>query len=238
MNGYIDLKQAQLFIQDGYSASAAVNNASGYTTGATTMVIDGIAAIVATGTEFTLAGDDTVYVVTAHVETSSHTTSLTFAPGLVVAATDNEVITFLAHKVEVRIGEGNLTYTQKKTREYKKNRGKLDVVRNADEDQLDVSFDFVWDHLVSTTGEEITIEEALDGKGAAASWVSSSTETCEPYAVDLIILYTPICSTVEPEKIIFPDFRYDTLEHNLKDGTVNCKGSCNATTPVITRIAG
>lgn len=237
MNGFIDLKQAQIFIQDGYTNAGAVNLVAGYNIGDTTMVVDTIDGIIPTGTMFTVTGDNTEYEVLSHTETSGDTTSITFTPGLVAAATDNAVITFHPHKIEIRIGEGNLTYSEKVDRQYKKNRGRLDVVRNGDEQQLEISFDFVWDHIIGSTGDTVNVEEALKQIGNAADWVSSATETCEPYAVDLIILYTPICSDVEKEQIIFEDFRYESLDHNLKDGTVACKGSSNRTLPTITRIA-
>jgi len=237
MHGFIDLKQAQLFIRDGYTNAGAVNNALGYTTTSTTMAVDGITGIIPTGTVFTLAGDDTEYEILSHTETTGNTTSVTFTPGLVIAATDNEVITFHPHQIEVRIGEGNFTYDKKRSRQYKKNRGRLDVVRDGDEEQLDITFDFVWDHIIGTSGDPVNVEEALDGIGNASSWVSSATESCEPYAVDLIILYKPICTSEDWEQIVFEDFRYESLNHNLKEGTVACKGSCNRTTPTITRIA-
>ena len=236
-SGQIDLKQAQLFIRDGYANVGAVNLIAGYAAGLATMVVDEIVGVIPTGATFTLVGDDTIYEVVSHIETSGHTTSLTFVPALVEPAVDGQVITFLANSIEVRIGEGNLTYDQKKPREYKKDRGRLYLVRNADEVELEVAFDFVWDHIVGSTGDPITIEEALTGEGRASYWVSSSTEACEPYAVDLVVLYTPECEDIEPEQIIFRDFRHDSMNHNMKDGTVACKGASNRTKPEATRLA-
>lgn len=235
--GYIDLKQAQIFISDGYGNVGAVNLLAGYAIGLATMAVDEIVGVIPTGATFTLAGDETIYEVLSHTETSSHTTSITFAPGLVEAAVDGQVLTFLPNSIEIRVGDGNLTYDKKKPREYKKNRGRLDLVRNADEEQMDVAFDFVWDHIIGSTADPVTVEEALDGTGRAAHWVSSSTEACEPYAVDIIVLYTPICEDVEPERIVFPDFRYDSLKHDLKAGTVAASGACNALEPTVTRLA-
>jgi hypothetical protein len=236
-NNIIDLKQAQLFIVDGYSNAGAVNHTSGYTTTTTTMAVDSITGVISDGTTFTVAGDETVYEVIDHAETSGNTTSITFTPGLVVATTDDEVITFQPHQIEVRIGEGNFTYTDKVDRQYKKNRGRLDTVRNGDEQQMDVAFDFVWDHIIGATDDPITVEEALKGINNASNWVSSSADPCEPYAVDLVILYTPVCTGVDAERIVFEDFRYESLDHNLKDGSVSSKGSCNRTLPVVTRQA-
>lgn len=237
MHGQIDLKYAQLFIRDGYTNAGAVNLVGGYTTGLTSMAVDNVVGIISTGTVFTLAGDATEYEVLSHTETAGNTTAITFTPGLVAAATDDEVMTFHPHQIEVRIGEGNLTYSEKIDRQYKKDRGRLDVVRNGDEQQVDVSFDFVWDHIIGSTGDPVNVEEALKAIGNASDWVSSATESCEPYAVDLIVLYTPICAGVAKEQIVFEDFRHESLDHNLKDGAVACKGASNRTLPTITRIA-
>jgi hypothetical protein len=233
----IDLKQAQIFIRDGFSKVGAVNNAAGYAIGITSMAVDSFTGIIPTGTVFTLTGDTTEYEVLTHTETSTNTRSITFAPGLIAAAIDDQVITFSPHQLEVNIGDGNFTYERKMPRQYKKNRGRLSHVKNADEEQLEVNFDFVWEHIRSSTNDPVTIEEALTKEGNASTWVTSSADPCEPYAVDLVILYKPICENEQWEKLVFEDFRPETLNHNLKDGAVACKGACNRLAPTVTRIS-
>jgi len=235
--GYIDLKLADIFISDGYGNVGAVNLLAGYAIGLATMAVDEIVGIIPTGATFQLTGDETIYEVVSHTETSTNTTSITFIPGLVEAAIDGQVITFLPNSIEIRVGDGNLTYDKKKPREYKLDKGRLYLVRNADEAPMDVTFDFVWDHIIGSTGDPITVEEALDGTGRASHWVSSATESCEPYAVDITVLYTPDCEDVEPEKIVFEDFRYDSLKHDIKAGSVACTGACNRVAPTVTRLA-
>ena len=235
----IDLKHTQIFIRDGYSAAAQVNLTGGYTVGATTMVIDntGAGVVIPTGTTFKVGSvDQTVYEVITHIETSGATTSITFTPGLVSAATDNEAIAFLPNEIEVRIGDGNLTYDEKYPRKYVLDRQQLSTVKDDDEAPLDVTMDFVWDHIIGTSGDPPTVHEALKRTGNASTWVTSDPDTCQPYSVDIVLLYTPDCA-VEPEQIVFPKFRYDTLSGDMKNGTVSCKGSCNVKSPVSTRIA-
>jgi len=140
--------------------------------------------------------------------------------------------------LEVKIGEGNLTYDEKKNMEYTKDRGALDTVREGDEEQMDVSFDFTWEFLkaVSTTGAGTpTIEDALKQRGEASDWVSSSSDECEPYAVDVEIHYAPDCGSELDEIITLPDFRYTSLAHDLRAGTVAVTGQCNATEAIIVR---
>jgi hypothetical protein len=77
------------------SKLGAVNNVSGYTTGATTMIVDSFNGALGIGDTFTLPGDATPYTITAHTETVGNTTSITFAPPLSSAATasDDTIIT-------------------------------------------------------------------------------------------------------------------------------------------------
>ena len=142
-------------------------------------------------------------------------------------------------ELEVRIGEGNLTFTENKPREYNLNRGVLDEVRNADQATMNVNFDFVWEYLKgsSASGATPTVEDALKQRGPAAAWTSSDSDECRPYAVDLVILYQPDCSTGDQEEITLPDFRYETLAHDLRAGTVACTGQCNATEATVVRAA-
>lgn len=234
----IDLKHSQIFVRDGYNAVAQVNLMAGYTTGATTMVIDstGAGVVIPVGATFLVGADDTIYEVTAHSETSGATTSITFAPGLVVAATDNEAIAFQPNQIEIRVGDGNLTFDEHYPRKYVLNRQQLSTVKDDDEAPLDVTIDLVWDHITGSASDPPTIQEALKRTGNASHWVTSDPDVCMPYSVDIIVLYTPECA-VEPEQIVFPTFRFDTLSGDLKAGTFNCKGSCNVKSPVATRIS-
>jgi hypothetical protein len=237
MSTQIDLQQTQVFIQDGFNAVAAVNLLAGYAIGLTSMAIDNYSGIIPTGATFTVGNTDTTkYEVLTHTETSGHTTLITFAPGLVVAAVDDEAIQFLPNQLEVRIGEGNLTYDEKKPRKYRLNRGLIDSVKNDDQVPLDLTMDFVWDHIIGVMNDPPTVEEALKQIGNASNWVTSDPDPCLPYCVDIIVLYTPLCATVEPERIQLSKFRYDSLAHDVKNGSVAMKGSCNIASPIVTRV--
>jgi hypothetical protein len=232
-----DLKKASVYFVDGYSKTGAVNNASGYTTGATTMLVDTITGAIPTGASFTMAGADTIYDVTAHTETLGSTTSITFTPGLKTAATDNQVITFGGRRLYCKIGEGNITYDEKRTLEYKKDRGKLDTVREGDEEPIDVKLDMQWEFLTAATGATVpTPEDVLKQEGPASTWVSSSDDACEPYALDILIVYDPSCSGTEAEMILLQDYRYESLNHDAKAGTISTSGKCNVTKAVKTRV--
>jgi len=142
-----------------------------------------------------------------------------------------------AHDITIKIGEGNLTYGERKPRTYVKDRGNLDTVRNADAEVMTVSFGFTWDYITSKTSESVpTVEEALKQEGNASDWQSASDDDCEPYAVDIRIENDPNCGTTGGEIIALPDFRYESLDHDVRAGTVACAGNCNVEDAVKSRI--
>lgn len=146
-----------------------------------------------------------------------------------------------SNSVEVKIGEGNLTYSEKVNRVYHKNKGALDEVRDGDEEPMDVKFEFQWEYLTSTSSGATTptVEEALKNTGAASAWETTGGD-CDPFAVDLEVEYDPTINAPEGctdlgETILLQDFRYETLEHDLRAAQVSCSGKCNTVEPVISR---
>lgn len=226
----IDLKDCTIYVRDGFSDTGAVNNASGYASSATTMVVDGIVGIIPKWARFTVVGDDFEHVVVSTIQTSGNTTSITFTPALADAVLDNAVITFLPNQIELVLGDGDVTYSEKKNREYKLNKGEIYTVRNGDQAPVEVSFSCYWENLKSsvTDGEPISFEEALNQEGQASSWVTSDQDDpCAPYSVDIVIVKAPPCADKENEVTYLKKFRYEELNHSAKNGTIECKGNCN-----------
>lgn len=139
------------------------------------------------------------------------------------------------HTLEVKIGEGNLSYTEKVSRIYTKDRGNLNDVRNGDQEPVEVSMDFIWEFLKASSGDTPTVEDVLKQRGQAAGWVSTDDDACRPYALDLEILYTPVCGGAQKERIVLEDFRYESLAHDLRNASVAVSGKCNVTQATITR---
>lgn len=136
-------------------------------------------------------------------------------------------------EIEVKIGEGNLTYTEARNIEYNLNRGSLTggTVREGDEVPVAVSLDFVWEYIKGS-GTTPSIEEAIKGIGIAETqgWISSDADACQPYAVDIEILYQPTpWNCGDQETITLADFRWESLDHDLSAGTISCSGNCNIT---------
>jgi hypothetical protein len=142
-----------------------------------------------------------------------------------------------ANELTVKVGEGNLTYSETRNIEYTLDRGVLDEVREGDEVPVAVTLDFVWDYLKGQTGSGTpTVEDAVKNRGEASDWVSTDSDACRPYAVDIEITYSPqpvVCGDMEI--ILLSDFRWEALDHDLRAGTVAMSGNCNVTQATVTR---
>jgi hypothetical protein len=148
--------------------------------------------------------------------------------------TPNEII--------IKVGEGNLTYSENRTIEYTLDRGRIDEVREGDEVPMDVSFDLLWEFITGNTdsaGVPPTVEDVLKNQNNASTWISSDPDTCRPFAVDVLVENVPVCGagspTQEQEFITLPDFRYETLDHDVRAGTISVTGRCNAKVASIVR---
>lgn len=236
----IELRDATIRLKDGLSGSAETDAV--LTAEDTSIAIDEVSLntdvtdLVPIGARFVIDGDDTIYTVIGRTpEDEGPTTVIEFAPAAVEGAGDETEITFLPQQIDIKIGEGNLTWTENKEYEYLRDRGDLDTVREMDQQPLELSLEFVYEHVTTGTSEPITPVDAVKKRGAASEWVSSSDDPCEPYAVDLEVLHCVPCGPFEDELIVFPDFRYDSLEFDLQEATISVSGSCNAVEPIVER---
>ena len=235
-----DMKQALFYFVDGFTATGAVNNGGGYAANATTMLINGVTGLIPVGVTFIMPEGDTVYKVTSHSETLGNTTSITFTPGLADAASDSDVITFGGRQMKMKIGDGTMSYDEKRTVEYKKDLGLLDTVRLGDQDPMEVKFDLRWEFLLADSTDPATSsypspEDVLKQRGGASAWLSTSPDPCEPYCVDIYVVYDPLCPSVKGETYLLHMFRYETLNHEFKQGMIAATGKCNVQTAVINR---
>ena len=232
----IELRDATIYIQDGLSGSTTIEET---TPGATdtdadinTVVLNTTDTdLVPVGARFTVntVNNVTTYTVSARTPASaSPTTNVEFTPawGAETPAV-SDVITFISQRIDVKVGEGNVTWTEAKEYEYLLDRGDLDTVKEGDEQPLEVSLEFVYEHITTGTNEDITPVDALKQIADASEWVSSSSDLCEPYAVDIIVLHCVPCGGDDDEQITFADFRYESLEFDLGEATIAVSGRCN-----------
>lgn len=242
----IELRDTIIRIKDGLSGTGAINEPSTAPVATdTSFDIDTVVLNttdtdqIPVGARFTVAGETdatAVHTVTARTPTTGTTTNITFTPALGAGTyLDNGVVTFIAQQVEIKLGDGNVTWTVNREFEYLLDRGNLDVVREGDQQPLDVTIDSVYETIITGTGETITPYDALNGTGGAAEWVSSSSDACEPYAVDIEIEHNPPCGSQETETTLLADFRYDTFEADPDAATLTATGRCNIVKPTVTR---
>lgn len=234
----IDLKDCLVYFSDGNEMTGAINHMAGYSSGATTIVVDGFTGQVPAGSFLTIDGKDGFQVVST-VETTGNTTSITFTPALTSSVADNAVVVAGARFVRIKVGEGTISWSEKKPRQYVKDRGKLDSVRNGDEEPMDVSFTMQYEFVTASSGDAPTPEDVLKHRGEAADWESAETDDpCAPFCVNIRILHTPPnCTSVDKELVLLEKFYYEDLAHDVKAGTIQCTGKCNKTEATVTRIA-
>jgi len=197
------------------------------------------------GARFTIDGetDSQIHVVTARTQSSEsgheqETTDIVFGPALGAGTyAVDAAITLLPQQLEVKIGDGNITYTEHNEYSYLLDRDNLDTVKEGKEVPMDVKWDSVYEYITTGTGENISPMDALKGIGGADEWISYSADPCEPYAVAIEVEHVSPCATTKGETTLFPDFRSEQREVNFKDATISVTGKCNITEPIVTRAA-
>jgi hypothetical protein len=130
-----------------------------------------------------------------------------------------------SEEVEVKIGDGNISWNERRNVEYTHNRGAIDEVRLGDDEAIEVSFDFIWEWISSITG--VAIVEAI--KCTAAGWVTSGG-ACEPDAVDLELTLAPTNCGSDSETVTFTEFRWESINPDLRSGQISCTGRCMSVT--------
>jgi hypothetical protein len=137
----------------------------------------------------------------------------------------------------VKVGEGNLTYSEHRAVEFTRDRGVLDSVRLADEEPMDISMDIMWEWISSVASSGTpTMEDALKQINEASAWVTTADDTCQPFCVDIEFHNAPQCTGIEDEILMFEEYYYETLDHDPREGTISTSGRCNRKVATATRI--
>jgi hypothetical protein len=215
----------------------------------TSVDIDTVAITTAFGTQavpmgakFTIALEtaETVHTVTGRTpdDNVGPTTSITFSPALGAATSAysaTAVLTFAGHEIAMKMGEGDVKWSEPTAYKYLLDRGHLDSVITGDDAPMDLTLGGTFENILSKGNEDITPTEALKGTGRASAWVSTSSDPCEPYCVDIVVLNVPPCGVLGETEYVFPDFRCEKKDYDIKASTVAFSGKCNALEPIITR---
>jgi|GEM_PF-3494584 hypothetical protein len=240
----IDLRNSTIFIQDGLSGVAELTASPPVATDTdadveAVVLNSTVTDQIPIGARFTIDGEtdtEQIHTVTARTPANGTTTNIEFTPALGAGTyVDGGVLTFLPQRIEIKVGDGNLTYTEADEFEYELDRGKLDTVREGDDQPLSVDLEFVYESITTGTGETIAPMDAIKRRGSATEWVSSAADLCEPYAVDVIVEHVPPCGTKESERTTFPDFRSESRAPDFSEAQISVSGRCNVRVPITER---
>jgi hypothetical protein len=242
----IQLRDTTVYFQDGLSGTAAIDSDTSPAdlTGETELDITSVVLntadtdLVPVGARFTVAAEtgSVIHTVTARTPAStSPTTNIDFTPAMASDVADTAVITFLPQRLEINIGEGDMSWTEAREFLYDMDRDQLDTVRQGPDVPLELDMQFIFEYVTTESGQTITPEDALKQTGEASEWVTSSSDACEPYAIDVLVVHCVPCGTDQDEDYLFSDFRYEQLEHSIQDASVTCSGKCNVTAVTATR---
>ncbi|KKK66499.1 hypothetical protein LCGC14_2963500 [marine sediment metagenome] len=81
-----------------------------------------------------------------------------------------------------------------------------------------------------------TLEDILKKINEASAWLTTADDTCQPYCVDIELWNAPNCGVIEDELLIFEEFYYETVNHDLSEGTLNVSGRCNRQVAIARRV--
>jgi hypothetical protein len=240
----IQLRDTNIYIQDGLSGTAAINDAGVGASGETTLTINTVVlnstvtTLVPVGARFTIAGEtgSPIHTVTARTPTSTGpTTNVVFTTATAGGVANLAVLTFLPQRITVSIGDGDLTWTENREMIYDLDRDLLDTVRLGAEQPLEIDLAFTFEYVTTESGQAITPVDAIKQLNEASEWVSSSSDLCEPYAVDIFVVHCVPCGTDQDQDFTFTDFRWESLDYSIQDASIAVSGRCNITDAATTR---
>ena len=236
----IQLRDATIYLQDGLAGTGQLNGSlsvSDTTIAINTLSLNSdVTDQVPVGARWTIdGGDGTVYTVLTRTPSTGTTTSITFSPAATETGVATDPITFINQRLEIKIGEGDLSWSESREFIYDLDRDVLDTVRQGADQPVSVDLAFTFEYVTAETDNPPTPVDALNRDGEADEWVSSSSDLCEPYAVDVVVLHCVPCGTDQDQEILLPDFRYEALDYSVADASIAVSGQCNATRATTTR---
>ena len=167
---------------------------------------------------------------------TSGTTAITFSPALTAgtyAATP--AITFQPQQVYIKIGDGNLTYTEHRDYQYLLDRGLLDTVREPKDVPMDVKLDAVYEHITSGTSDNVCPMERAEGAQQRGGMGQFGSRRLRAVLRGRAGGLQPALRPVNRETTVFPMFRAETREINYSAATIVFTGKCMAKEPTVYR---
>ena len=148
--------------------------------------------------------------------------------------------------LRVKIGEGNLTYSEHIPIEYLTDSGNLDEVRLGKPMPMDAKFDATWIAIgtpattyTTANSGTVTTNTALFSKdllmemlrGTASGSVSTDSDPGRPYACNITVAWP---TTTGTSTIVLPNFRFEDADFDMAAGTISVSGKCLTTQAAVT----
>jgi len=185
--------------------------------------------IIPVGTRFEVVGAAQIYTITAVTGGPPNTTGITFTPAMTTGdglPENGAAITIQGRALEIKVGDGNVSYDTARTVEYEMDKGRIDAAVEGDDVPVAVNMNLTYEYLTASTGTNVpTPKDVLKKRGEAADWVTAGADPCEPYAVKIEIDYHPPCD-IDHEITLLPEFRAESINHDLQGSTIAVRGQC------------
>jgi len=163
------------------------------------------------------------------------TLTIAFTPAIASTVAESDAVVFMPQRLSIRIGDGDVTWTESREMIYDLDRDLLDSVREGQEQPVEIELNFVFEEVTATSGQPVSPVDALKRIGEATEWVSSSADLCQPYAVDLFVIHCVPCGTDQDQDFLFQDFRWESLDYSIQDAAIAVSGRCNVANITTTR---
>lgn len=144
------------------------------------------------------------------------------------------------NELQIVMDTGNITFQVGRNVEYILDRGVLSSTKEGDQIPLQVTFQGRFNEIASSSGLDESLFEFLTFTGPAATNVSTGANVCaKPYAVDIEVFLARACTigadVLQDETIVFPEFRWTTIDGDFQAGTLAVSGACNVVYPTSAR---
>lgn len=228
----IRLRNCYIRLIDGFTKAGTVEEAVP-ANAATDLDITIASGLIPVSSRFHIVGANRMYTVT-QATGSPKTTNVRFTPALATAdgiPAHDAAIAFTGRQITIKVNTGTFTWERQRPVGYDLDRGRLSGAYLEDDVPVSVNFDVEYDFITGVTGSAVPMpEDVLKQRGEAADWVSAASDPCETYAINIELEHIPPCSGIDREIVPFPDFRYESINHDVKGGRLAIAGKCKVTT--------
>lgn len=147
-------------------------------------------------------------------------------------------------QMSLKIGAGNLTWSEKKQYDFILDRGLLDKVRYGDQLPVEVSIDAQYEYVMQPASNTLgpggsvlySVEDFVKKINSGSALVTAGADACEPYAVKVRITQDQGCAGVPTEIVLIPEFRYEKATHDVRAGTIQLTGKAKVVKATVTRV--